>query len=60
MLGRHNIFDNDTRLTLLARDSGYKKTDFAEADFVPLTFGEEQQIIEKLSPKKTDKKKKLR
>ncbi len=54
------IFDNDTRLTLLARDSGYKKTDFAEADFVPLTFGEEQQIIEKLSTKKTDKKKKLR
>lgn len=54
------IFDNDTRLTLLARDSGYKKTDFAEADFVPLTFEEEQQIIEKLSTKKTDKKKKLR
>ncbi len=54
------IFDNDTRLTLLARDSGYKKTDFAEADFVPLTFEEEQQIIEKLSPKKPDKKKKLR
>lgn len=54
------IFDNDTRLTLLSRDGGYKKTDFAEADFVPLTFEEEQQIIEKLSPKKTDKKKKLR
>lgn len=54
------IFDNDTRLTLLSRDSGYKKTDFAEADFVPLTFEEEQQIIEKLSPKKPDKKKKLR
>ena len=54
------IFDNDTRLTLLSRDGGYKKTDFAEADFVPLTYSEEQAVIEKLAPKKNDKKKKLR
>ncbi len=54
------IFDNDTRLTLLSRDAGYKKTDFAEADFVPLTYPEEQAVIEKLAPKKNDKKKKLR
>lgn len=54
------VFDNDTRLTLLARDGGYKKTGFAEADFVPLTFAEEQEVIEKLKPKKNDKKKKLR
>ena len=54
------IFDNDTRLTLLSRDAGYKKTDFAEADFVPLTYSEEQAVIEKLAPKKNDKKKKLR
>lgn len=54
------IFDNDTRLTLLSRDGNYKKTDFAEADFVPLTFSEEQEVIEKLTSKKNDKKKKLR
>ncbi len=51
------IFDSDTRLTILSRDGGYKKTDFKDADFVPRPFEEENEIVEKLKPKKETKKK---
>ena len=52
------IFDSDTRLTLLARDGGYKNTGFKDADFIPRPIAEENEIIEKLKPKKETKKKK--
>lgn len=51
------LFDSQTRLTLLARDGGYKKTDFADADYVPPTFEEEEKIALKYKPSKTQKKK---
>lgn len=57
-LSRLLIFDSETRLTLLARDEGYKNTGHKDADFVPLTFEEENEIVEKLKPKKEVKKKK--
>ena len=57
-LTRLYLFDGETRLTLLARDEGYQKTGHADADFKPLTFKEEEELKEKLSPKKHDKKKK--
>ena len=59
-LDRVYLFDAVTRLTLLARDEGYNKTDFADADFVPLGYDEEEELKEKLKPEKSDKKKKLR
>ena len=52
------IFDGDTRLTLLSRDSGYKDTGFADANFTPLPIDEENRIVENLKPKKQAKKKK--
>lgn len=52
------IFDAETRLTLLERDGGYVKTPYAEADVLPLTFGEEEQIKGKLKVKPEEKKKK--
>lgn len=52
------LFDGETRLTLLGRDEGYIKTDFAEADYVPMTFKEEEEVKEKFKEKKADKKKK--
>lgn len=54
------IFDGVTRLTLLKRDAGYNKTDFAEADVAPMPYGDELAVIEKLKPKKNTAKKKLR
>ena len=57
-LTRLLIFDGTTRLTLLARDEGYKNTGYKEADFVPMPFDEENEIVEKLKPKKEVKKKK--
>lgn len=52
------IFDAETRLTLLQRDEGYKKTDFSDADFVPLGYAEEEALKKKFSlPKKQEKKK---
>lgn len=51
------LFDGETRLTLLERDGGYAKTDFAEADYKPLSFAEEESIKEKFTPKKQEKKK---
>ncbi len=56
-LTRLLIFDSETRLTILSRDGGYKKTDFKDADFVPRPFEEENEIVEKLKPKKEVKKK---
>ena len=52
------LFDADTRLTLLSRDGGYKKTDFADADFAPLPYPEEEKLKKKFSLSDTAKKKK--
>lgn len=57
-LSRLYLFDGETRLTLLARDDGYRKTDYPEAEFVPMPYPEEQAVTEKLKPKKEAKKKK--
>ena len=54
-LTRLYLFDGETRLSLLARDGGYQKTDFPDADFLPLTFAEEQAAVQK--PKADVKKK---
>lgn len=60
-LSRLYVFDSETRLTLLKRDSGYKSTGHKDADRVPLAYPEEQAVIEKLKPKKEEQpKKKLR
>lgn len=50
------IFDGQTRLTLLARDGGYKSAGFAEEGFSPLGFDEEERIKEKFRPAKSKKK----
>ena len=52
------IFDGQTRLTLLSRDGGYKNTGYGDADFIPRPIDEENEIVEKLKPKKEVKKKK--
>lgn len=52
------IFDAQTRLTLLARDGGYKDTGFADANAVPLTFAEEEELLKTFKSKKAEKKKK--
>lgn len=52
------LFDAETRLTLLARDDGYRNTGFADADAVPLTFTEEEELLKTFKSKKADKKKK--
>lgn len=52
------LFDAETRLTLLARDEKYVKTDYADADRIPLTYGEEEEIKNKLKLKPAPKKKK--
>lgn len=59
-LTRLYLFDAETRLTLLSRDAGYNKTQFADADYKPLPFKEEEEIKQKFKPKKDEKKKKLR
>lgn len=56
-LDRLYLFDGVTRLTLLKRDAGYKETGFADANFKPLAFDEEERLKEKFKPKKTEKKK---
>ena len=50
------VFDAKTCLTLLERDGGYVKTKYADADFVPLGYDEEEAILEGLKPKKEKKK----
>ncbi len=57
-LERLYIFDAATCLTLLKRDEGYTKTEYADADFIPLAYDEETRIHESLKPKKPVKKKK--
>lgn len=52
------VFDGETRLTALSRDSGYKATEYADANFAPMPFEDEKAVTEKLKPKKEDKKKK--
>lgn len=51
------LFDGVTRLTLLKRDERYNETGFADANFKPLAFDEEERLKEKFKPKKTEKKK---
>lgn len=51
------LFDAETRLTLLSRDGGYTQTGFADADYKPLPYKEEEEIKEKFKPKKDVKKK---
>ena len=51
------IFDAASCLTLLNRDAGYKKTEYADADFIPLAYDEEVRIHESLKPNKKAKKK---
>ena len=55
---RVHLFDGETRLTLLSRDGGYKKTGFADADTAPLTFPEEEELIKTMKSKKAEKKRK--
>lgn len=57
-LTRAYLFDAETRLTLLARDSGYVKTDYPDADVVPLSYTEEEEIKNKLKLKPDNKKNK--
>ena len=57
-LDRVHLFDAETRLTLLSRDEAYKKTGFADADRVPLTFPEEEELIKTFKKNKSEKKKK--
>lgn len=52
------LFDAETRLTLLSRDSGYKPTGHKDADRTPLPYSEEQKIFENLKPAKQEKQKK--
>lgn len=59
-LNRLYIFDSVTRLSLLVRDEGYKKTDYPEADVAPMAFTDENAVIENFKPKKDDKRSKLR
>ena len=51
------IFDAASCLTLLNRDEGYNKTEYADADFIPLAYDEEVRIHESLKPNKKAKKK---
>ncbi|MDE6667532.1 MAG: ABC transporter ATP-binding protein [Clostridia bacterium] len=51
------IFDAESRLTLLKKDAGYNKTEYADADFVPLAHDEQLRIHESLKPNKKRKKK---
>lgn len=55
---RAYLFDADTRLTLLERDNGYEKTEYADADVKPLAYEEEETLKQKFSLSKADVKKK--
>ncbi len=59
-MSRAFVFDARTRLTLLERDEGYTRTDYAEADVKPFAYDEEEQIKSKLKlpSDKNGKKKK--
>ena len=51
------LFDKETRLTLLKRDGGYIKTGYADAEYVPPAYAEEEEIIKNSKPAKKEKKK---
>ncbi len=51
------IFDAETRLSLLVRDGGYEKTEFADADVTPLSYAEEEALKAKLRLPVNEKKK---
>lgn len=51
------IFDAETCLNLLERDSGYTETGKRDAGFTPLPYDEEHGIYENLKQKKQQKKK---
>ncbi len=55
---RAYLFDADTRLTLLERDSGYEKTEHPDAEVAPLAYDEEEALKKKFSLSKTEVKKK--
>ncbi len=55
---RMNIFDSETRLTLLSRDGGYVETGKKDAEYKPLTYAEELAVTGKTNTKKDAKKKK--
>jgi multiple sugar transport system ATP-binding protein len=61
-LSRLYIFDNETRLNLLARDGGYSKTKYADADVIPMEYNEEEEvkkaIMAQAQPEKQAKNKK--
>lgn len=50
------LFDGETRLTVLARDEGYIKTDFKDADYIPPAYDVEERIIRNSKPQKQIKK----
>lgn len=52
------LFDADTRLTLLSRDGGYKSGGYADENYAPLPYGEQEEVKEKFKPQKPAKKKK--
>ncbi len=51
------LFDGTTRLTILARDEGYAKSSHADADFKPLPYEEERELLDSKKPKTKKKKK---
>ena len=51
------LYDAETRLSVLSRNEGYIKTRFADADYIPPTYKEEEEIAKKYKPAKTQKKK---
>jgi multiple sugar transport system ATP-binding protein len=48
-LSRMYIFDGETRLNLLARDGGYKKTKYADADVIPMEYNQEEEVKKTIS-----------
>lgn len=52
------LFDMETRLTLLRRDGGYVSTGLPQSDYRPMSFAEENAVIERHKPAKENKKKK--
>lgn len=52
------LFDAETRLTILERDDGYKKTDYADADAQAMAYDEEEKLKSDLKPVAPPTKKK--
>ncbi len=59
-LDRVNLFDDVTRLTLLARDGGYFESGYADANVPPMSFTDEENvkkhIADSLKPSKAKKR----